>query len=32
MLKERTFRVTVGKQQPVEVTYTGVAQTVKLSR
>jgi alpha-D-xyloside xylohydrolase len=32
MLKERTFRVIVGKQQPVEVTYTGVAQTVKLSR
>jgi alpha-D-xyloside xylohydrolase len=31
MLKERTFRVIVGKQQPVEVTYNGAAQTVKLS-
>jgi alpha-D-xyloside xylohydrolase len=31
MLKERTFRVIVGKQQPVEVKYNGTAQTVKIS-
>jgi alpha-D-xyloside xylohydrolase len=30
MLRERTFRILRGKQQPVEVKYDGAAQTVKL--
>jgi hypothetical protein len=30
MLKERTFRIIRNQQAPVEVKYTGAAQTIKL--